>query len=60
MTRGSPKLQAAVSEGIDACGEFIARYNAEWLIERLGHRRRAQARAEAMARRVRYSAKETP
>src|SRR5712692_2714671 len=31
-------------------GEFIARYNAEWLIERLGHRTPAQARAEALAR----------
>ncbi|MGH7393870.1 MAG: transposase [Candidatus Rokuibacteriota bacterium] len=28
-------------------GEFIARYNAEWLIERLGYRTPAQARAEA-------------
>ncbi len=28
-------------------GEFIARYNAEWLIERLGHRTPAQARADA-------------
>ncbi len=27
-------------------GEFIARYNREWLIERLGHRTPAQARAE--------------
>jgi hypothetical protein len=25
-------------------GEFIARYNAEWLIERLGHRTPAGAR----------------
>ena len=25
---------------------FIARYNREWLIERLGHRTPAQARAE--------------
>jgi hypothetical protein len=30
-------------------GAFIARYNAEWLIKRLGHRSPAQARAEAMA-----------
>jgi len=28
-------------------GEFIARYNREWLIERLGHRTPAQARAAA-------------
>jgi transposase InsO family protein len=28
-------------------GEFIVRYNTEWLIERLGHRTPAQARAEA-------------
>jgi transposase InsO family protein len=30
--------------------EFIARYNAEWLIERLGHRTPAQARADAQRR----------
>jgi transposase InsO family protein len=28
-------------------GEFIARYNREWLIERLGYRPPAQARADA-------------
>lgn len=28
-------------------GEFIQRYNHEWLIERLGHRTPAQARADA-------------
>src|SRR5262249_44348564 len=28
-------------------GQFIARYNTEWLIERLGHRTPAQARADA-------------
>jgi putative transposase len=28
-------------------GEFIARYNHAWLIERLGHRTPVQARAEA-------------
>ena len=31
-------------------GEFIARYNTEWLIERLGHRTPAQARADAQRR----------
>jgi len=31
-------------------GEFIGRYNAEWLIERLGHRTPAQARADALRR----------
>ncbi len=31
-------------------GEFIARYNAEWLIERLGHRTPAQARVDAQRR----------
>src|SRR5687767_15767213 len=31
-------------------GEFIARYNAEWLIERLGHRTPAGARAAMLAR----------
>lgn len=30
--------------------EFIARYNTQWLIERLGHRTPAQARAEAPGR----------
>jgi putative transposase len=30
--------------------EFIARYNTQWLIERLGHRTPAQARAEALRR----------
>ena len=30
-------------------GEFIARYNAEWLIERLGHRTPSAARAVALA-----------
>jgi len=30
-------------------GTFIARYNAEWLIERLGHRTPAAARAAALA-----------
>lgn len=28
-------------------GEFIQRYNHEWLIERLGHRTPVQARADA-------------
>ena len=28
-------------------GKFMARYNTEWLIGRLGHRTPAQARAEA-------------
>jgi len=31
-------------------GEFIVRYNTEWLIERLGHRTPAQARTEALQR----------
>ena len=30
-------------------GAFIARYNAEWLIERLGHRTPSAARAAALA-----------
>jgi putative transposase len=30
-------------------GEFIARYNTEWLIERLGHQTPVAARATAMA-----------
>ncbi len=31
-------------------GEFIGRYNTQWLIERLGHRTPAQARADARRR----------
>src|SRR2546425_895579 len=31
-------------------GKFIAQYNTEWLIERLGHRTPAQARADGLAR----------
>jgi transposase InsO family protein len=38
---------ASLEEAEQIIGEFIARYNAEWLIERLGHRTPAQARAEA-------------
>jgi putative transposase len=30
-------------------GEFIARYNTEWLIERLGHQTPAAARAALLA-----------
>ncbi len=30
-------------------GEFIARYNTEWLIERLGHQTPVAARAVALA-----------
>ena len=30
-------------------GEFIARYNTEWLIERLGHQTPVAARTRAMA-----------
>ena len=41
---------ASLEEARRLIGEFIARYNAEWLIERLGHRTPAQARAEALAR----------
>ena len=35
-----------LEEARQIIGEFIARYNAEWLIERLGYRTPAQARAE--------------
>ena len=41
---------ASLEEAHRIIGHFIARYNAEWLIERLGHRTPAQARAEAMAK----------
>jgi hypothetical protein len=29
-------------------GAFIARYNAEWIVERLGYRTPAQARRDAL------------
>jgi putative transposase len=41
---------ASLAEAQRIIGAFIARYNAEWLIERLGHRTPAQARAEALAK----------
>jgi len=41
---------ASLEEARRIIGEFIARYNSEWLIERLGHRTPAQARADALAR----------
>ena len=40
----------SLEEAQQIIGAFIARYNAEWLVERLGHRTPAQARAEAPAR----------
>jgi transposase InsO family protein len=36
-----------LEEARQLIGEFVARYNRAWLIERLGHRTPAQARAEA-------------
>ena len=41
---------ASLDEARQRIGEFIARYNTQWLIERLGHRSLAQARADALAR----------
>jgi transposase InsO family protein len=41
---------ASLDEAQRLIAEFIVRYNTEWLIERLGHRTPAQARAEALAR----------
>ena len=41
---------ASLEEARQIIGEFIARYNAEWLIERLGHRTPSQARAEALVK----------
>ena len=41
---------ASLEEARRIIGEFIARYNTEWLIERLGYRTPAQARAEASAK----------
>jgi transposase InsO family protein len=40
---------STLAEARRIIGEFIARYNAEWLIERLGHRTPAAARAAAWA-----------
>ena len=40
----------SLAEAERIIGEFIARYNAEWLIERLGYRTPAQARADAQRR----------
>jgi putative transposase len=40
----------SLEEARQIIGEFIARYNREWLIERLGHRTPAQARAAALTR----------
>lgn len=41
-----------VAEARAIIGAFIDRYNSQWLIERLGHRTPAQARAEAQAPRA--------
>ena len=40
---------ASLEEARRIIGEFIARYNGEWLIERLGHRTPAQARRDTLA-----------
>jgi len=40
---------ASLDEAQRHIGEFIARYNREWLIERLGHRTPAPARTDALA-----------
>ena len=39
----------SLAEAHRIIGEFIARYNTEWLIERLGHQAPAAARAAAWA-----------
>ena len=39
----------SLAEAHRLIGEFITRYNTEWLIERLGHQTRVAARAAAMA-----------
>src|SRR5262245_11889036 len=41
---------ASLEEARRIIGEFIAHYNREWLIERLGHRTAAQARVEPPAK----------
>ena len=38
----------SLEEARGIIAEFIARYNTEWLIERLGYRTPVQARAEAV------------
>jgi putative transposase len=40
----------SLEEARTIIGAFIARYNTEWLIERLGHRTPAQARADTLPR----------
>src|SRR5213593_2268863 len=40
----------SLEEARGIIGEFIGQYNTEWLIERLGHRTPAQARADGLAR----------
>ena len=40
----------SLEEARQVIAEFIARYNTQWLIERLGHRTPAQARADAQRR----------
>jgi transposase InsO family protein len=40
----------SLTEAQQIIGEFIPRYNTTWLIERLGHRTPAQARADALGR----------
>jgi transposase InsO family protein len=40
----------SLAEAQQIIAEFITRYNTEWLIERLGHRTPAQARADAQRR----------
>ena len=40
---------ASLAEARRIIGEFIARYNAEWLIARLGYRTPTQARRDAVA-----------
>ena len=39
----------SLAEAHRIIGEFIARYNTEWLIERLGHQTPVAARTAAMA-----------
>ena len=40
----------SLEEARQVIAEFITRYNTQWLIERLGHRTPAQARADAQRR----------
>jgi hypothetical protein len=45
-----PERYESLEQARAIIGTFIERYDHEWLIERLGHRRPAQVRADALGR----------